>query len=203
MVRCPCHNDSTQSLSISEQNVKILLNCFACAGQRTSYIQLVLEWKIYLRTSRDVQCKSRWVLNIFTWTGSRKSDITFKKMVSGKSRSVGNTRTKAKMAKRQEKWHSSAVQAEFTFRRSDWWNGVYCREWKRLRHYDRQAAFWAVSAPNGARKGNTIKFKITKNTYVLSKIIIPLYENLFCKYPILYNFIYLFKLWVMSNEFAS
>ena len=49
----------------------------------------------------------------------KKTDITFKKMVSGKSRSVGNTRTKAKMAKRQEKWHSSAVQAEFTFRRSD------------------------------------------------------------------------------------
>lgn len=29
MVTCPCHNDSTQSLCISEDNGKILLNCFA------------------------------------------------------------------------------------------------------------------------------------------------------------------------------
>lgn len=29
MVRCPCHDDSTQSLSISEQDGKILFNCFA------------------------------------------------------------------------------------------------------------------------------------------------------------------------------
>lgn len=29
MVRCPCHNDSTQSLCISEDNGKILINCFA------------------------------------------------------------------------------------------------------------------------------------------------------------------------------
>lgn len=29
MVTCPCHNDNTQSLSISEDNGKILLNCFA------------------------------------------------------------------------------------------------------------------------------------------------------------------------------
>lgn len=36
MVRCPCHNDSTQSLSISEKNGKILLNCFA--GCRTEDI---------------------------------------------------------------------------------------------------------------------------------------------------------------------
>lgn len=36
MVRCPCHNDSTQSLSISEGNGKILLNCFA--GCRTEDI---------------------------------------------------------------------------------------------------------------------------------------------------------------------
>ncbi|MGN0503279.1 MAG: hypothetical protein ACI4HN_10165, partial [Ruminococcus sp.] len=36
MVRCPCHNDSTQSLSISEENGKILLNCFA--GCRTEDI---------------------------------------------------------------------------------------------------------------------------------------------------------------------
>lgn len=36
MVRCPCHNDNTQSLSISEKNGKILLNCFA--GCRTEDI---------------------------------------------------------------------------------------------------------------------------------------------------------------------
>lgn len=36
MVRCPCHNDNTQSLSISEENGKILLNCFA--GCRTEDI---------------------------------------------------------------------------------------------------------------------------------------------------------------------
>lgn len=36
MVRCPCHNDSTQSLSISEQDGKILFNCFA--GCRTEDI---------------------------------------------------------------------------------------------------------------------------------------------------------------------
>lgn len=36
MVRCPCHNDSTQSLSISEENGKILFNCFA--GCRTENI---------------------------------------------------------------------------------------------------------------------------------------------------------------------
>ena len=29
MVRCPCHNDNQQSLSISEENGKILINCFA------------------------------------------------------------------------------------------------------------------------------------------------------------------------------
>lgn len=29
MVTCPCHNDNTQSLCISEDNGKILLNCFA------------------------------------------------------------------------------------------------------------------------------------------------------------------------------
>ncbi len=29
MVKCPCHNDSTQSLCISENNGKILMNCFA------------------------------------------------------------------------------------------------------------------------------------------------------------------------------
>lgn len=29
MVTCPCHNDSTQSLCISDDNGKILLNCFA------------------------------------------------------------------------------------------------------------------------------------------------------------------------------
>lgn len=36
MVRCPCHNDNQQSLSISEENGKILLNCFA--GCRTEDI---------------------------------------------------------------------------------------------------------------------------------------------------------------------
>ncbi len=36
MVRCPCHNDNTQSLSISEKNGKILFNCFA--GCRTEDI---------------------------------------------------------------------------------------------------------------------------------------------------------------------
>lgn len=36
MVRCPCHNDNQQSLSISEENGRILLNCFA--GCRTEDI---------------------------------------------------------------------------------------------------------------------------------------------------------------------
>lgn len=36
MVRCPCHDDSTQSLSITEKDNKILLNCFA--GCRTQDI---------------------------------------------------------------------------------------------------------------------------------------------------------------------
>lgn len=36
MVRCPCHNDNQQSLSISEENGKILINCFA--GCRTEDI---------------------------------------------------------------------------------------------------------------------------------------------------------------------
>ena len=36
MVRCPCHDDSTQSLSITEKDDKILMNCFA--GCRTGDI---------------------------------------------------------------------------------------------------------------------------------------------------------------------
>ena len=36
MVKCPCHNDSTQSLCISEKGNKILMNCFA--GCRTEDI---------------------------------------------------------------------------------------------------------------------------------------------------------------------
>lgn len=36
MVKCPCHNDGTQSLSVSEKGGKILLNCFA--GCRTEDI---------------------------------------------------------------------------------------------------------------------------------------------------------------------
>lgn len=36
MVRCPCHDDSTQSLSITEKDNKVLLNCFA--GCRTQDI---------------------------------------------------------------------------------------------------------------------------------------------------------------------
>lgn len=45
MVRCPCHDDSTQSLSISEQDGKILLNCFAGCGKEDILHSVGLEMK--------------------------------------------------------------------------------------------------------------------------------------------------------------
>ena len=45
MVKCPCHNDNQQSLSITEQNGKILINCFAGCSTEDIVNAIGLEMK--------------------------------------------------------------------------------------------------------------------------------------------------------------
>ena len=156
MVRCPCHNDSTQSLSISEENGKILLNCFA--GCRTEDIlnSVGLEMKDLFSVKpsftmqkppsveyfySDKLKKIRYYIqNNGQW---KKSFYWQHKDESGKWQS-GKGNCKVPLYKQNL---LSDVPADET---------VYIVEGEKdCDTMTNKLRFRAVSAPNGATKGNT------------------------------------------------
>lgn len=94
MVKCPCHNDSTQSLCISEKGDKILMNCFAGCRPEDITRAIGLEMKDLFSQNRSRPVPQRPPSVEYMYSDKlKKTRFSGLIKVNGKSHFIGITRT--------------------------------------------------------------------------------------------------------------
>ena len=102
MVKCPCHNDNQQSLSITEQNGKILINCFAGCSTEDIVNAIGLEMKDLFMDKPDCTAPKPPEVEYIYTDSLKKSAITSGTTDIGKSGFIGCTGAKAENGKQEK-----------------------------------------------------------------------------------------------------
>lgn len=156
MVRCPCHDDNQQSLSISEQDGKILLNCFAGCGKEDILHSVGLEMKdLFADKPNNNTPKPPSVEYIYS---DKLKKIRYYKLDNGQWKKSFYWQHKDESGK----WQSGKGDNKVPLYKQNLLSDVPPDETVYMVEGEKDCDtmtdklhFRAVSAPNGATKGNT------------------------------------------------
>lgn len=168
MVKCPCHNDHTQSLCISEKADKILMNCFAGCSPEDIIRATGLDMKDLFLGSKPLACRPKNVEYIYS---ENLKKTRFYKLINGEWKKSFYWTHKDNYGRWQKGKgeYTVPLYKQYLLTQATDHDTVYIVEGEKdTDTLTDKLRLIAVSSPNGATKGDT-KSKWDSSTNILFK----------------------------------